>query len=356
MNKHFFLPTIISLLFCTNLFAKQLVLERKVTNHVQRYYDKTWFDEAGTVRLFVNEFTNASGEEKFGWAYAIESSLVTNTSNFNGEADCPLMYYIKNGRFYIGEVWTNGYTSEVIGIHMFYDFPEEDGYGLYFMFAYAKAVNFLLTYGNKITFKEVYDEAGYNKFYTPDNAGDWDLSIRTGDFPSYREYSKFRLQDGAVDGEKVWLDGQWRDLTKLPNNTYIDRNGFMWRAFHDVVGFHVQVSYNGLPIRFYEPAVLFQEYRTIGVGLIKDVKTRSSQAAGNQIAENLKAHGLWKSRRCMSPGDGTMLGAKGPNEGVITCWYGPFLEAGDMNGGLAEVSNKNLLINYEKLSPHSLNK
>lgn len=46
--KHFLFPTIIFFLFCTNLFAEQLVLERKVTNHVQRYYDKTWFDEAST--------------------------------------------------------------------------------------------------------------------------------------------------------------------------------------------------------------------------------------------------------------------------------------------------------------------
>ena len=55
MKKHFLLPTIISLLFCTNLFAEQLVLERKVTNHVQRYYDKTWFDDAGTESKVLYE-------------------------------------------------------------------------------------------------------------------------------------------------------------------------------------------------------------------------------------------------------------------------------------------------------------
>ena len=78
MKKHFLLPTIIFFLFCTNLFAEKLVLERKVTNHVQRYYDKTWFDEAGTVRIFVNEFTSGSGKEKFGWAYAIESKMLNS--------------------------------------------------------------------------------------------------------------------------------------------------------------------------------------------------------------------------------------------------------------------------------------
>lgn len=108
MKKHFLLPTIISLLFCTNLFAEQLVLERKVTNHVQRYYDKIWFDEAGTVHIFVNEFTSGSGKEKFGWAYAIQSNLLngadgsdgTSIKSFIDEADCPLMYYIANGPFY----------------------------------------------------------------------------------------------------------------------------------------------------------------------------------------------------------------------------------------------------------------
>ena len=85
MKKHFLLSTIISLLFCTNLFAEQLVLERKVTNHVQRYYDKTWFDEAGTVRLYLNEFTSGSGKEKFGWAYAIESKLLNGADGSAGE-------------------------------------------------------------------------------------------------------------------------------------------------------------------------------------------------------------------------------------------------------------------------------
>ena len=148
MKNHFLLPTIIIFFCCTNLFAEQLVLERKVTNHVQRYYDKTWFDEAGTVRIFVNEFTSGSGKEKFGWAYAIESKMLngadgsdgTSIKNFNDEADCPLMYYIADGRFYVGYVWTNGYTTEVTNTHVFYDFPEEDGYGLYFMLTYASAV------------------------------------------------------------------------------------------------------------------------------------------------------------------------------------------------------------------------
>lgn len=56
----------------------------------------------------------------------------------------------------------------------------------------------------------------------------------------------------------------------------------------------------------------------------------------------------------MNAGDGTMLGAHGANEGVITCLYEPFYKAGSMSDGLGEKSNKNLLIDYKKLSPHSL--
>ena len=56
----------------------------------------------------------------------------------------------------------------------------------------------------------------------------------------------------------------------------------------------------------------------------------------------------------MNACDGTMLGAHGANEGVITCWYEPFYKAGSMSDGLGEKSNKNLLIDYKKLSPHSL--
>ena len=300
MKKHFLLPTIISLLFCTNLFAGQLVLERKVTNHVQRYYDKTWFDEAGTVRLYVNEFTSGSGKEKFGWAYAIESKLLngadgsagTSVKNFNDEADCPLMYYIADGRFYIGYVWTNSFVNEVTQTHVFYDFSIEDGYGLYFMYAYASAVNSLLTYENKITFCELYDETGHNKFITNDEAPD--LSFNTGDFKDYQDYSKFRLENGDIDG------------------------------------------------------------RLVRMRLVKNAKTKNSKDAGNEISDNLKKHGLWKSKSPMVAGDGTTLGKHGVNEGVITCWYEPFCDSEGPSRGLGEKSNKNLLIEYKKLSPHSL--
>ena len=286
---------LVSLFFFTNLFAEQLVLERKVTNHVQRYYDKTWFDEAGTVRIYLNEFSDDKGR-RFGWAFSIESNMLNNaginTNVLNDETECPLMYYIDNNRFYIGYVWTNSFVNEVTQTHVFYDFSIEDGYGLYFMYAYASAVNSLLTYENKITFCELYDETGHNKFITNDEAPD--LSFNTGDFKDYQDYSKFRLENGDIDG------------------------------------------------------------RLVRMRLVKNAKTKNSKDAGNEISANLKKHGLWKSKSPMVAGDGTTLGKHGVNEGVITCWYEPFCDSEGPSRGLGEKSDKNLLIDYKKLSPHSL--
>ena len=282
--KKLILFLILSILFCTNIFAEKIVLERKLTNHVQRYYDKRWFDESGTVKIYANEFTSDNGKEKFGWAYAIESNMLNKADNnetstpksFNSETESPLMYYIADGRFYIGYVWTNGYTSEGTTTHVFYDFDLEDGYGLYFMFAYATAVNSLLTYDNKITFKEVYDTDGHNKFYTNDSVPDF--SFYTGNFPGYKEYS----------------------AAKFENNNKKES----------------------------------QKYRTIRIRLVKDMATKNSRTAGKLIADNLKSKGLWKAKSCMFAGDGTTLGKHGPNEGVITCWYEPFYEYGDLSRGL----------------------
>ncbi len=283
------------LFFSSSLFSEQLVLERKVTNHVQRYYDKTWFDEAGTVRIYLNEFSDDKGR-KFGWAFSIESNMLNNaginTNVLNDETECPLMYYIDNNRFYIGYVWTNSFVNEVTQTHVFYDFSIEDGYGLYFMYAYASAVNSLLTYENKITFCELYDETGHNKFITNDEAPD--LSFNTGDFKDYQDYSKFRLENGDIDG------------------------------------------------------------RLVRMRLVKNAKTKNSKDAGNEISDNLKKHGLWKSKSPMVAGDGTTLGKHGVNEGVITCWYEPFCDSEGPSRGLGEKSDKNLLIDYKKLSPHSL--
>lgn len=353
MKKKSIFLIIFSVLFCTSLSAKQMVLERNVTNHVQRYHDGKWFDESGLVRIYLNEFENKNDpEKKFGWVFAIESNMLNNaesTRTLNGEDECPLMYYIDGDHFYIGEVWTNGYKTEVTKIHVFFDFNTEDGYGLLFMYAYALAVNRLLTYGNDITFCEIYDETGHNKFRTPDSENDVDVSFNTGDFPEYRNYSNFRMKNGDVDGEKVYIDGEWRDIL---NKKYVDQSGMTWTAFYDEIGFHVQKKFNNG--RVFEPAVIFPTFRTVRMGLVKDAKTGSSRDAGKKIAENLKNHGLWKAKSPQCPGDGTLRGANGGTEGVITCWYEPFTDSEGPSKGLEEKEQKDQLITYEKVVPKKL--
>lgn len=351
MKKNPFFLIIFSVLFCTSLFAEQIVLERNVANHVYSFYDKKWFDESGLVRIHLNEFTSKSGK-KFGWAFAIESNMLKNAKSkttLNGENDCPLMYYIDGDRFYIGYVWTNGYQTEVTKVHLFYEFNIEDGYGLYFMYAYVDAVNMLLTYGNDITFCEVCDETGHNKFITPDSENDVDVSFNTGDFPEYRNYSNFRMKNGDVDGEKVYIDGEWRDIL---NKEYVDQSGMTWKAFYnDVVGFHVQKKFNNG--RVFEPAIIFPTFRIVRMGLVKDAKTGSSRDAGNEIAKNLKDHGLWITDWPMRQGDGTSRGKHGPDGGYITCWYEPFTDSEGPSDGLKD-KTKYQLIEYEKVVPKKL--
>lgn len=347
MKKNSFFLIIFSVLFCANLFAGQIVLERTVNNHAYSFYDKKWFDEPGPVRIHLNEFTSKSGE-KFGWAFAIESNMLGGYKTLNGENDCPLMYYINGDRFYIGYVWTNGYKTEVTKVHLFYEFNIEDGYGLYFMYAYVDAVNMLLTYGNNPTFSEINDETGHNKFRTNDSESEVDMSFNTGDFQDYREYSKFRMENGDVDGEKVYLDGEWRDILNLPNKKYVDQSGMTWTAFYDVVGFHVQkINRNG---RVFEPAVIFPTYRTVRMHLPKYAKTGSSRDAGNEIAKNLKDHGLWIANWPQCPGDGTSRGKHGPDGGYITCWYEPFTDSEGPSKGLKDREHYQL-ITYEKVVP-----
>lgn len=297
MNKKLVFFAFFTLAF-SSLFAKEIVLERHVENKVQRYYKgakKVWFEEHGNVKLYVKEFSNADGTEKFGWAYKIDTAFLNDAEEkdkkgLRDEDDSPLMYYVCGGRFYIGWLFSNGYTTEVTKTHVFYDFDEKDGYELYFMFAYACAVNSLLTYGNHITFKEAYNKDGKGLFYTNDSENEVDKSFYWGNFPSYREYAKPRT-----------------------------------------------------------------EYRTLRMNLVKDAKSKSSIDAGNKIAANLKEHGLWKAKRPMYSGDGCSLGEMGPNEGVITCWYEPFkLKSwGDDYEGLAEMTNKSLLIDFKPVKVYA---
>ena len=340
---------LILLSLCVSVFAKHVVLERDVNNHVERYYDKTWFSEQGKVRIHLNEFSTADGKRKFGWAYAIESDIVDTLADSSlialaGEDECPLMYYVANGKFYIGYVWTGSYETEIIPVHSFYEFDEKDGYDIYFMFAYASAVDYTLTYGNSIHFREVYDNKGISKFTTGETP---ELSFRTSDFPDYVKYSEYRVTNGCINGNKVWLDGEWRDITRNP---YKDQFGVLWESFTDITGFHVHCTESRYKDRWFEPAVLTFTFRTVDMVLVREMSNGSSETAGKKIFENLKKYGLWKSRECMYLGDGTTVGEWGPNEGIITCWYEPFMRYGNMQDGLKDVVQKDQLIDYQKVS------
>ena len=298
-------------------------MERRVDNKVERYWkgsDQKVFEEHGPVKIYCKEFATADGKEKFGWAYDIDSGLINNATTkqrgknpvLRDEDDTPLMYYIKDGRFYIGWLNSNGYTTNFVEVHVFYDFDEKDGYNLYFMFAYACAVNDLLTYNNSIDF---HTDANYD-YYWADSPSDYDVSFNVKNFPEDVEYSSGRLENGSIDGDLVWIDGKWRNII---NTTYIDKNGVVWRAFKDSIGYHVQTTRDSNRKNWYEPMVLFPEYRTIRLSLIKDQSTNSSIVAGKKIADVLKK-GLYKSRWRQNNNIG-YLGRMSINEGVITCWF-----------------------------------
>ena len=213
MNKKLFFFSVFSLLLSC-LFAEQILLERRVDNKVQRYWkcaDQKVFEEYETVKIYCKEFASADGKEKFGWAYYIDSGLINNSTTKQSDKkrilfddDECLLYYIKNGRFYVKA--PNG---------LWYDFAagdnNKDGYSLYFMFVYAYAVNDLLTYGNDIDF---HTDAKHDYYWT-DSLSVYDDSFSVKKFPEYVENSKeplkikiylikdCRTKSSSVAGQKI---------------------------------------------------------------------------------------------------------------------------------------------------------
>ena len=319
-KKTFTLLTILLIGICNNLFAEKILLERQVNNNVFRYYDKTWHKEQGTVKMYLNEFTSADGKEKFGWAYGIESDFINNApenrKNENpikelyDETDAFLMYYIKNGKFYIGSVWASGYKKEVTRTHAFYEFDIKDGYGLYFILAYADAVNMLLTGGNGIIYSEKFDINGNDLFVSSGDELEKDLSFYTGNIPDYIEYSTFRVNQGYT-------------------------------------------GYRTVNIRL----IKYQHVEYDKWGDISNHYVGTAAEAGVRIADNLKKHGLWLVEWSPYGNLGEYLGKYNLRGGVIMCNWETFKDRyGDTEESLKETLKEspnfgNQLIDYQEIKP-----
>ena len=216
------------------------------------------------------------------------------------------MYYIKDEKFYIGYVWTNGYTTEVLDSHVFYEFNKKDGYGLYFMLAYVDAVNMLLTGENKILHTEENDINGNNIYYSGESS---DFSFYTGNFPDYCEYSAFRVKQGYTGYRTVKMR-----LLKLQ---------------------HIEYDQKGNISNYY-----------IG----------TSTEAGIKIANNLKKYGLWLVKKSPYGNLGEYLGKYNFNGGVIMCNWEKFIEYGYTQESLNEILKDNpdfgnQIIDYQEIIP-----
>lgn len=299
MKKKIIFITILLTTLFTSVFAEVLVLERNINNEVIFYKsseDDEIFKENGTVRMYLNEFVNAKGE-KFGWATKIEGSNIFNGS-FNAETGGWICYFTKGDKFYVGFLSKNGYNSTILKQGLAYEFEMEDGYGLYFMMAYATAVNDVISNSNGMLFCELYDERGYNFYITPDSELTYDVTLNTSTFTTYKKFN----ETNGIYNEKY-------------------------------------------------PTYFFVMYKP-GYGQNFD--------AAKKIADNLKKHGLWKVNTpsfmgSINPGRGAYMAE------LITCWYGPFDDYGATEPGLDDVIKNSdgykarQLIDYKPLTPKKVN-
>lgn len=206
MKLKILLLAVFLILFCNQVFAKTLILERTVKNEVTGY-DGKFYKENGTVTLFVNEFTNDKDGSKLGFAYAIESASPETpimaeingaTKDFNSEREGGwLIYYEKGESFYIGSIWKNGYKTTVTDRSCFYEFDKNIGYDIYFMFCYLMAVNRNLTFENKILYTD------NDHFWWDDNI--IAFTIRLSEFSDYAKYSKSHGNNPPYPSFKICL-------------------------------------------------------------------------------------------------------------------------------------------------------
>ena len=108
-------------------FTEDIVLKRNVSTQ-----DNPYFNESGTVSIYLHEYTNSDGK-RFGFAYKVD----LNGTKFTSIKNNPLVYYIdkEKSSFYIGRICNKMPRQN------FLDFSMDDGYNVYFMYVYAVAVS-----------------------------------------------------------------------------------------------------------------------------------------------------------------------------------------------------------------------
>ena len=126
MKKKLLLCVFLTII-CMCAFTEDIVLERNVNTQ-----DNPYFNESGTVSIYLHEYTNPEGN-RFGFAYKVELNGIKPISIKNN----PLVYYIdkEKSSFYIGRICNK------LPRQNFLDFSIDDGYNVYFMYVYAVAIS-----------------------------------------------------------------------------------------------------------------------------------------------------------------------------------------------------------------------
>lgn len=129
MKKKLLLCVFLTII-CMCAFTEDIVLKRNVSTQ-----DNPYFNESGTVSIYLHEYTNPEGK-RFGFAYKAELNE-TKPINLESIRKNPLVYYIdeEKNSFYIGRICDKMLRQN------FLDFSMDDGYNVYFMYVYAVAVS-----------------------------------------------------------------------------------------------------------------------------------------------------------------------------------------------------------------------
>ena len=203
MNKKSILLITLFSIISVFSFAREFTLERKLNTSVLSY-DKKVYKENGKVTLYVKEFTNEADGSRLGFAYSIESDSKESPvkpeliNDFNSENEGGwLIYYQKGESFYIGEIWKSDYYYTVTDRTCFYEFDKAEGYNLYFMSCYLKAVNKTLTRGNDILYTE------NHKYWWDENK--IVFTLRLSDFSDYKKYAQSKGNSAPYPSFRICL-------------------------------------------------------------------------------------------------------------------------------------------------------